>query len=121
MKRRLGVLAVAISLAACGSQATDASKPGTAGATQTGTQTAGAEALQPTESTFDREAREEAVIATRNGTPMQELAAPESTVEEAKADEPARASAKRGRRHARRAENKLASGDGPAKAKKNKH
>jgi hypothetical protein len=64
MTRRLGVLAIALSLLGCSAQA---SISASAGGAKTA---AAAEPLKPRESAWEKEAREEAEIATRAGTPV---------------------------------------------------
>jgi hypothetical protein len=63
MKRRLGVLAIALSLLGCSAHASISASAG-------GAKTAAAEPLKPRESAWEKESREEAEIATRAGTPV---------------------------------------------------
>jgi hypothetical protein len=63
MTRRLGVLAIALSLLGCSAHASISASAG-------GAKTAAAEPLQPRVSAWERENREEAEVATRAGTPV---------------------------------------------------
>ncbi|HVZ37390.1 MAG TPA: hypothetical protein VG963_33445 [Polyangiaceae bacterium] len=87
IKHRFGILTLALSLFACGTQAnvgSTASHQGDATA-----QASGAEAAQPVESTYEREARMEALIASRNGTVL-----PPDPLAQPKTDAPSEVSAK---------------------------
>lgn len=61
--KRLGVLAIALSLFGCSAHASISASAG-------GAKTAAAEPLKPRESDWEKENREEAEIATRAGTPV---------------------------------------------------
>jgi hypothetical protein len=63
MTRRLGVLAIALSLLGCSAHASISASAG-------GARTAAAEPLEPRESAWQKENREEAEVATRAGTPV---------------------------------------------------
>src|ERR1044071_3503974 len=99
MKRRLGVCAIALSLLGCSAQANVSAK---AGSSEGGAQTAGAEALKPRESNWDKEAREEAEIASR-GAPSHETGAVDATDDGASAENAVAPAAKgrRGKKHSR--------------------
>lgn len=94
MTRSLGVLAIALSLLGCSAQAHVSASASTKGA-----QTAGAEALAPRESTWEKESREEAMIAERAGTPAHESGAVDSA--SAAADGAIAPKARGGKKHGR--------------------
>jgi hypothetical protein len=99
MQRRLGVCAIALSLLGCSAQAHVSAKVGSSGG---GAQTAGAEALKPRESNWDKEAREEAEVASR-GAPSHETGAVQASDSGASAENvPAPAGkGRRGKKHSR--------------------
>jgi len=102
MQRRLGVLAIALSLLGCSAQASVNAR---AGSGESGAQTAGAETLKPRESNWDKESREEALIAGHSAEPMHETGAVEATHDGAAGDS-APGSATKARRSKKSAHNR---------------
>jgi hypothetical protein len=100
MKRHLAVSSLALSLLGCSAQAS-VQASGSTLASDGSSGSSGSETLQPRESTFDREAREEEMIANREGAP-----APSGAGEPGATDQAKRAAGKhRGKKkaHDRRA------------------
>ncbi len=87
MKHQFGYLILALSLFGCSTQANAGSTTSHQG--DATAQASGAEAPQPVESTYERESRIEALIASRNGTAL-----PADPLEQPKADVPSQTAAK---------------------------